>query len=257
VLLIKLTDLQAAAVHSPDRSAQLEAQETLQRVHHAIAQLQAKNPSMVVIDPLNSIQKLLDRAEMQCIMQKMHVRCVLSEEAEDAGGVAMCSIPEAFLYQPADTSGAAAAAASSTAAADSFSAIATPVSPSSSTLPILSALPASLRFPVICKSIRACGSPTSHRMFLLQRREDFALMQQRHAAATQQPASAATAEPASSGSIIQPSPITAPIWLVQRFVPHSGVLYKVYVLGDEIFITPKVSETRRTANAGTDIRSTQ
>ena len=64
-----------------------------------------------------------------------------------------------------------------------------------------------MRFPVICKSLVACGSPEAHHMALVPTRDLFLSLP--------------------SGR-----------WFVQEFIDHEAVLYKVYVMGDLVQVVP-------------------
>ena len=69
---------------------------------------------------------------------------------------------------------------------------------------------ATVAFPVICKPLPSCGSSSSHTFFVLSCPQQMAAL-------------------------------PAGTYLVQRLVPHAGVLYKVYVLGSASYIVPKPS----------------
>jgi Inositol 1,3,4-trisphosphate 5/6-kinase ATP-grasp domain len=74
------------------------------------------------------------------------------------------------------------------------------------------ALLAQTQFPVICKRIVACGSPSSHQMAIACSRE------------------AMIKENGFDGT-----------WLVQQYINHDGMIYKVYVLGSYVYIQPRPS----------------
>lgn len=70
--------------------------------------------------------------------------------------------------------------------------------------------PLSLRFPIICKTLPACGSQSTHHMYLLSHDNQL--------------------------SLLPPGK-----WLLQEYVNHGEVVYKVYVLGHKTIIVKKPS----------------
>jgi hypothetical protein len=229
IILLKLTDLMTCSLYSLDPLAQLAASRSLALVRSSIAEHGARRP-LTVVESFERVEAVLNRAKIQTIVQRMNMHC------SEAGS--RCTIPNAFLYQqPAATAGVEVAATHDDAA-DATSSIAD--------MNVLHALPSSMVYPVICKSVAACGTAASHRMYVLQRAEDFQLMHQH--AANQQTASNSTSIPVDaaspSDSPLAQLPSSAPpppIWLVQQYVNHSAVIYKVYVLDDEVHVVAKVS----------------
>ncbi len=263
ILLLKLTDLMTCARYSTDRPARRAARDSLQRVQQFIDRSQARGV-LAVIEPLEHVERVLNRAAIQALVQQLHIRCNIHESSTSRRDSVACAIPSAFLYQQKAEHAACGAKLPPVV----------PASPATGNLPVLSALPTHMRFPVICKTVAACGSADSHRMYILQRPEEFALMHAHaHAIQSQQ---AGTAAPASipSSHPVAPEPVAAasshlssgvvpsrspspavlaapPVWLMQQYVNHGAVIYKVYVLDDEIQIVAKVSlHSCRSCKAG-------
>jgi hypothetical protein len=196
IMLIKLTDLMTTSLYSTDDSARHAALASLERIQAYIAAASLKR-HLTIIEPFDRVHVVLDRARIQRLIQETKIHA--------DGNV--CTIPEAMLYQRR------AAAEGSSASSHELAGSRVVHSPP--------AIP----FPVICKSIAACGTPASHRMYLLRSTADFELMHQ-HATSIAPP----------------PSPeADAPVWLVQRYMNHGGIIYKVYVLDEEIHVVAKVS----------------
>jgi hypothetical protein len=209
--------------------------------------MQRERPAMQIIEPFERVEAVLNRATIQNLVQQM------GSSNDD------CTIPAAFLYQTPARSDAAPPLRSHAPA------VLLPSSPALGNMPVLASLPLHTRFPVICKSVAACGSPDSHRMYLLQRPEDFASMHAHdcaHTAAKQAaaannaiiaasslavPAALAGATDSSSSSSAADDAAAAadvaapPVWLVQQYINHSAVIYKVYVLDEEVKVVAKVS----------------
>ena len=218
------------ARYSTDTAARVAAQESLRRVHDSIARQRLARP-LTLVESFERVAAVLDRAAIQTLVRRM----AAETPGENGGeGAIACDMPDAILYQreasvPASVAAAASPSPSAAAAA----------SPSCASAPMAvhHTLPASLRFPVICKNVAACGSAASHRMYVLQRPDDFDLV---HA----HESTHATVPPAASGAQGDgtQSDAPAPVWLVQQYVNHAGVLYKVYVLEEEVHVVAKVSE---------------
>ena len=81
----------------------------------------------------------------------------------------------------------------------------------------------SVSFPVICKPVTACGSPDAHSMVVIVRLADLALAK--------------------------------PPCIVQQYHDHDEVLYKVYVLGEDVTVFQRPSLPNLSALSGPAIRS--
>ena len=81
----------------------------------------------------------------------------------------------------------------------------------------------SISFPVICKPVTACGSPDAHSMVVIVRLADLALAK--------------------------------PPCIVQQYHDHDEVLYKVYVLGDDVTVFQRPSLPNLSALSGPALRS--
>lgn len=246
IVLLKLTDMMTCALYSPDPIARAAAQSSLRRVQSSIARQQLSHP-VQLIEAFERVERVLNRATIQTMVQQMGSRTI----SEDSG-VPSCTIPAAFLYQQPPPSQLAPLSADEPA-------VIIPSSPAMGNMPVLASLPLHMRFPVICKSVAACGTADSHRMYILQRPADFAAMHAhaithigKHAslpiavAANSHSAAAAAAASSSADSPLSPSASSgsspsSPVWLVQQYINHSAVIYKVYVLDDEVVVVAKPS----------------
>lgn len=226
-----------SALYSTDTAARIAAQESLRRVQESIARQRLARP-LTLVESFERVAAVLDRAAIQTLVRRMAAETPAKNGAE---GAVVCDMPDAFLYQR-DSSAASPAATAACSPAPATSAL--PSSVASAAMAVHHFLPASLRFPVICKSVAACGSAASHRMYVLQRPADFDLMHAHesvHAAVPPVPSGAHTDAAPAPAPAPAPSAAPAPVWLVQQYVNHAGVLYKVYVLDQELHVVAKVS----------------
>lgn len=214
VLLLKLTDLMSASLYSNDVAARRNAAATLELVQRSVARQSLTRP-LAVLEPLEHVWRVLDRAAIHQLAQQI--------DTSVRGESVRCSVPPAFLYQPLapnSTSGCSCPPPPSSA------------QPATAGLPLLHSLPADLTFPVMVKSVAACGTSESHRMYVLQRAEDFAAL----------PSSLPSAHSPEQHDCASSS---GPTWFVQQFINHGGVVYKVYVLDEEVHVLPKVRQKEK------------
>lgn len=184
----------------------MKARVSIEKVSQTIEEMNQRH-ALTVVHDFKRVQVLLNRAAMQKLLGEMDIRTV--------DGV-KCNMPAAFLYQPSKANNLSTGPVSS-ALISTYS------------LPIHHSLPSDLSFPIICKSVAACGTAASHCMYVLQRPEDLVSME-----AHQQ-----------SNQLVNASTSSSPIWLIQKYINHGGRLYKVYVLDQDVYVHDKVSYTSK------------
>lgn len=230
ILLLKLTDVMTCALYSSDSSLRRAADLSLSALRSSLARLSSPSQPqpLTVIEPFERVEAVLNRAGIQRMIERMQ-----EGNGKQEGKV---TIPAAFLYQHR-TSSSSSPSSSSAATSSPFS---SPLSLSGMT--VHSALPSSVPYPLICKSIAACGTPSSHRMYVLHRAEDFAVMRA-HEQAHRKEKVGNTSSHDTTTTEDEDS-----VWIVQQYISHSAVLYKVYVLDEEVKIVAKVRMRRRKQN---------
>lgn len=214
MMLMKLTDLQSRAHARDDEESRLDAIRTIEEVRDTIEAIR-RTQTIVVIDELDKVEQLLDRAKIQQIARDLPMH-----------DGSRCTIPQAILYQRPSP------------ASQHHTSVAPSSTSSIGSMTVCHSLALDMRFPVICKSLAACGSHASHRMYVLHARDDFDRM---HAREEEIRTAAHTSNIAPCTAEAHTTPdAESPIWLVQDYINHSGVIFKVYVLDEEVYILPKV-----------------
>jgi len=271
-----IADLSPLLSLSPSLIHEAEPILAIRRIAAAIDAASARDP-LSVIDPLRSVLPLMDRATMQTTIQMIMGQTMQDDDAKQKYAMnqvdgksrsqmqapcktkpkGFCKLPPAFLYQESETMAGVdvrhdnghsiPGGAQSDATTSSSSLITSSQSPP---LPLFHHhLPPSVPFPVICKRVSACGTPHSHHMYIIHNELQMAWMR-KHASESelkkqnQEKAADAVVGVAQTHSTSfqqHESAAAATVWLVQQYVNHGAVLYKVYVLDEEVTVVPKPS----------------
>lgn len=161
----------------------------------------AAHPEICVVDDLKKVRPLLDRSDMHALLSQA------ADSSTDSAASASVRTPPSFVVRlPLAT---AASATSGEAKSSSSGSGSGSDEDRAADLVDVSGRSHRVQLPVVCKPLQSCGSAESHRMTIVTRRAGFASL-------------------------------AAGDYLVQRFVNHNALLFKVYVLGSENFIVVKV-----------------
>jgi inositol-1,3,4-trisphosphate 5/6-kinase/inositol-tetrakisphosphate 1-kinase len=132
------------------------------------------NPRLIIVDPLEEVKKVMDRNILNDVINAGNIICLDNSPIKTPSSVLLNSeVLSGWMKDPSSIS---------------------------------------LKFPLICKPVQACGTRDSHQMMILT-------------------------GPQSISELLGVNQE----WIAQEFLNHNATIYKVYVIGDFCEVTPRLS----------------
>jgi hypothetical protein len=132
------------------------------------------NPRLIIVDPLDEVKKVMDRNILNDVINNGNITCLDRSPIKTPSSILLNSeIISNWINEPSSIS---------------------------------------LKFPLICKPVQACGTRDSHQMMILT-------------------------GPQSVAELLNSNQE----WIAQEFLNHNATIYKVYVIGDFCEVTPRLS----------------